>query len=360
MSPPVTFVVTRGETSLDLYSEKLGKRLPVPKLRIETDAVSIDAWRAPWGTRLRTTVGDARLLRALRARDGVLHLPSHHFGRYGTCLARPYAITVHDLMRYRDLSRGTPFIDRLDAWDGFHVRLDAAGIRKAAAIVAVSETTKLDLVRRLGVPESRVAVVYEGVDHDVFRPVAARPLAGRYVLYVGSEQPRKDLRTLVRALARVKEDARFSDLKLVKIGGPGGDGRSFRAATVIAAREAGIEDDCIFTGRVAEDELPAYYSGAECFVLPSLYEGFGLPPLEAMACGCPVVVSDGGALPEIGGEAAAVFRAGDEQALTAVLTGVLGDEARRADLRERGLARAAQFSWERAAQETLAVYERLV
>jgi glycosyltransferase involved in cell wall biosynthesis len=118
--------------------------------------------------------------------------------------------------------------------------------------------------------------------------------------------------------------------------------------------------DVVFTEGVADEELPAYYSAATCFVLPSLAEGFGLPPLEAMACGCPTIVSAAGALPEVAADAALVVQAGDADSLRAALERVLDDAGLRADLRERGLARAAHYSWDRTAAETVQAYEELL
>lgn len=116
----------------------------------------------------------------------------------------------------------------------------------------------------------------------------------------------------------------------------------------------------LFPGAVPDADLPAWYAGAACLVLPSRYEGFGFTPLEAMACGCPAIVSTAGSLPEVTGGAALTAPPDDAGALCAALRAVLDDEGLRRDLRDRGLARAAAFSWERAARETAAVYERIM
>ena len=360
--PGVTFVVTTGTGSLDYYSQKLAEKLPVAKLRIDVAGRSGDLFRVPVLSlaAARALRRDLALVRLLRRVDGLVHLPHHHLARHGRWLPQPYVVTVHDLMRLLDLRGGTPLISAPSARDRLYLRLDAAGIRRAAAIIAPSQATKRDLIRHLGVPEKRISVVYEGVDHDVFRPVERRVFTDPYVLFVGSEHPRKNLATLFRAFARVKADGFFPELKLVKVGAPGSGEAPFREQSVRAAREAGVEEDVIFVGRAVGDELAAYYSGAECLVLPSLYEGFGLPPVEAMACGCPVVVSNVTSLPEIAGDAALLVDPTDDAALARAIVALLDDAALRAGLRARGLARAAEFSWERAATETLAVYERLL
>ena len=361
LGSPVTFVVTHGSSSLDLYSEKLAEHLPVPQIHTDAYARVAELFNAPLVSRtaLRGARQGVALVRLLRRAGGALHLPNHHFGRYGRFLAVPYVITAHDVIRLLDRDAGSPFIDLPNVHDRAYLRLDAAGIRRAMAIVAVSEATKRDLVRYLGVPEQRITVVYEGVDHSLFRPVERRVFAAPYVLYVGSEQPRKNLRTLLAAFARLKRERRFRDLKLVKLGSPGERGTAFRERTLRAIAELRLQDDVILVGRTTPEDLVAYYSGAECFVLPSLYEGFGLPPLEAMACGCPVVVSDRGALGETAGPGARVVDPTDERVLAGAVAEILTDARAREELRKRGFAHASRFSWERAADETLRMYERI-
>ena len=353
------FVATTGPGSMDGYSQRLVRHLDVET--IETDIYHRSAELFDIGflnrASLRGFALDLRFVRLLRSQQGLVHLPNHHLARYGNFLSTPYVVTVHDLIRYFDLSRLGHFIRTPSTRDRLCFRLDYAGISRAAALISVSETTKRDLVAHLGIPEERIFVVYEGVDHDLFRPVEARPIEAPYVLFVGSEQPRKNLPTLFRAFAALRADPRFRNLKLVKVGNPGNGRPSFRERTLAAVAELGLEDEVIFTGRVPHDDLPAYYSGAGCLVLPSFYEGFGLPPLEAMACGCPVIVSTRGALPEIAGGAALTVEPQDVEALATAMKGVFTDPALRAELRARGLERASHFSWEKAARETVAVYE---
>ena len=357
----VTFVVTTGTGSLDYYAQELGEELPVPKLRIDACERSGDQFRVPVVSRAAAKAlrRDVAVVRLLRGAGGPVHLPHHHLARYCVWLSSPYVVTVHDLMRLLDLRAETPLISTPMLRDRL-LRLDAAGIRRAAAVVAPSHSTRLDLVRHLGIPEDRITVVYEGVDHTVFRPVERRVLDDPYVLFVGSEHPRKNLATLLRAFACVKEDGRLRNLKLVKVGSSGSGEASLRERTLRAARDAGVEDDVVFVGRAEGDELAACYSGAECLVLPSLYEGFGLPPVEAMACGCPVIVSNVTSLPELVGDAALLVDPTDDRALAGALRAVLDDATLREDLRARGFARAAEFTWERVARETLAVYERVL
>ncbi|MBD0349330.1 MAG: glycosyltransferase family 4 protein [Thermoleophilia bacterium] len=356
-----TLVVTSGAGSMDLYAQRLAAHLDVPTITTDVHEHLSRAFGAPLFSRrsLRCVRADVRFVRALRAIDGPVHLPNHHLARYARAARGPYVVTVHDLIRYFDWRGNLPLIHRPGPHERLGLRLDYRGIRRADHVIAVSQTTKRDLVRHLGVPEERITVVYEGVDHELFRPVVTRPLDEPYVLFVGSEQPRKNLPRLLRAFAAVKRDRRLADLKLVKVGRASGGERGFRRRTLAAVRELALERDVVFTGLVPDEDLPAWYSAAECLALPSFYEGFGFPPLEAMACGCPVVVSSAGALPEIAGDAALVVDPHDPAALADALRQVLLDPELRRELARRGRQRAAHFSWQRAAEQTIAVYERL-
>ena len=356
-----TLVVTSGFGSMDLYAQRLAAQLDVPTVTTDVHEEVSRTFGTPFVSRqsCRSLRADAAFVRVLRAIEGLVHLPNHHLARYAPAARGPYVVTVHDLIRYFDW-RGDPvLIHRPGVRDRLGLRLDYVGIKRADHLISVSETTKRDIVRHLGLPDERITVVYEGVDHDLFRPIVARPLQEPYVLFVGSEQPRKNLPGLLRAFAEVKRDRRLADLKLVKVGRSSGGEQGFRRRTLSAVRELGLERDVVFTGFLAEEELPAWYSAAECLALPSFYEGFGFPVVEAMACGCPVIISSAGALPEIAGDASLVVDPHDTPALAAALRHPLLEPELRRELAERGRLRAARFSWERAAEETLAVYARL-
>jgi glycosyltransferase involved in cell wall biosynthesis len=301
---------------------------------------------------------------ALNRIVGPLHLSNHHLGRYGVFLRSLFIVTVHDLMRYLDLTTNVegdePLIHRPNLRDRAYLKFDYLGIRRAVHLIATSRHTKTSLVKHLGVPEEKTSVVYNGIDHDLYRPVCGpSPVHYPYVLYVGTEQPRKYLRTLLRAFSWLKQDRRFGRLKLVKIGKAGGPEADFRGRTLEEVERLGLGRDVVFTGYVPRERMPHYYSRAECLALPSLYEGFGLTPLEAMSCGCPVVSSNAGAIPEVVGDAALTVDPLDEAALASALGNVLTDEARRKEMIARGQNRASLFSWEKAARVTLQVYERV-
>jgi len=232
-------------------------------------------------------------------------------------------------------------------------------LRHADAIICVSQHTKNDAVRFFREIEPKIHVIPEGVNRN-FRPVrdaaalaevrARYDLPERFILFVGTIEPRKNLERLWEAYKVLRSEGRTE--KLVVVGRKGW----LYQPTLARLAELGLEGEVLFPGYVANGDLPAFYALATCFAFPSLYEGFGLPPLEAMACGCPVVSSNSSSLPEVCGDAAILVPPTDVSALTSALRRLLDDAALRDDLRSRGLRQAARFTWDDAAQRTLEVY----
>jgi len=216
-------------------------------------------------------------------------------------------------------------------------------------IVSPSEFVRAKLMRRFGLSAERVTTIPGGVDLSVFRPDAPRPssLPSKYVLFVGTLQPRKNLVGLLSAWARVKDVVPEAWLL---IAGEGGD-----MFPPLALPEM---DRVKFLGAVAETDLPGLYAGAMLLVIPSLDEGFGLPVLEAMACGTPVAASTAGALPEVTGAAGLTFDPGDIPAMAEVLRCLLTDVTLRNTLREKGLERVCHFSWQTSAARLWEVFEK--
>ncbi len=271
----------------------------------------------------------------------------------------PGVVTVHDLSFVRTPQKLPP-LKR-----AYHTALSRASVARAARVIAVSRQTAADLETFWGVPAARISVVHNGVASR-FAPqppavVAAlrerNNLPARYVLYLGTLEPRKNLERLLRGYARWVEEGSddTADVALVLAGAKGWYyDEIFR--TVMAL---GLAERVIFPGFVAAAELPAWYAGATAFVYPSLFEGFGLPVLEAMACGVPVICSRVPSLLEVAGDAAIAVAADDETGFGAALRLVVAQPRLRAELRARGLAQAARFSWRRCAEQTLAVYDSL-
>jgi glycosyltransferase involved in cell wall biosynthesis len=235
----------------------------------------------------------------------------------------------------------------------------ALAIRRAERVITISESAKGDLVRLFRASPDEIAVSYLAADKR-FRPAPEEEvdrvrqkhgLPKRYMLYLGINKPHKNLVFLLRMFSELK-----TEVTLVLAGKE--DPRYPQARE--EAKRLDLGDSVVFLGEVADGDLPMLYNGAELFVFPSLYEGFGLPVLEAMACGAPVVCSNTSSLPEIVGDAAITLDPLDREVWVTALTEVLAKEDLRAELRAKGLKQAARFSWEKAAKETLAVYSSLV
>ena len=237
-------------------------------------------------------------------------------------------------------------------------------LRATRVILAISEATKADLVRVFQVDPQQVLVTPLAADAS-FAPCSRMQIAAvrvkyalpeRYVLYLGINKPHKNLARLVQTWRVVNRKSQIPHLKLVIAGQ--WDERYPEARRL--AEELGLKDQVVFAGPVSEADLPALYSGAMLFVFPSLYEGFGLPVLEAMACGTPVVCSNTSSLPEVAGNAALLVEPQDVTALADALSRAANDGELRQAMRQKGMTQAARFSWERTAQETLTAYRHLM
>jgi glycosyltransferase involved in cell wall biosynthesis len=230
--------------------------------------------------------------------------------------------------------------------------------RRAARIIAVSENTRADVMRLYGVPGERVQVVPHGVDARFFpRPASevaefkrAHSLPDHFILFVGTLEPRKNLVKLIEAFSNLQ--SRISNLKLILAGGKGW----YYDQIFAAVERLDMQDEVIWAGYVPTDDLPLWYNSADVFAFPSRYEGFGMPLLEAMACGTPVVTSNASSLPEVAGDAALLVPPDDVGALADALARTLTDADLRQALHAKGLARAATFTWEETARRTAAVY----
>lgn len=266
-------------------------------------------------------------------------------------------VTVHDLSFLRVPECSYP------ALQTYLRKVVPPSVRRANMVLADSKCTKSDVIELLGVDPARVTVIYAGVGKE-FRRVedeshlaAVRTrygLPARFVLGLGTLQPRKNFERLIEAYAQVK--GRMGDeLKLVIAGELGWMYESIFEKT----KELHLQGEVCFLGYVADEDLPALYTMAELFVFPSLYEGFGLPPLEAMACGTPVITSNVSSLPEVVGDAALMVNPLDIEALAAAMQQILSDAALRRQMIARGLLQARRFTWEQAARQLLNVYQQV-
>lgn len=244
----------------------------------------------------------------------------------------------------------------------YYGQVDPAS-RRAAHIIAVSQSTKRDITRLLGVPEHKVTVIYEAANpsaHRMDKTVAQEYVREKYgidrdfILFVSTIEPRKNLPTLLAAYSKLRDQYKC-DAPLIIAGSKGWLTEDVDQAVL----KYKLTNLVCFLGSVPSQELDYLYNAARVFALPSFYEGFGLPPLEAMASGTPVVVSNVSSLPEVVGDAGLLLDPNDVEGWTVALHRVLTDPVLRNELSAKGLKRAAKFSWERAARETLDVYKKV-
>jgi glycosyltransferase involved in cell wall biosynthesis len=235
--------------------------------------------------------------------------------------------------------------------------------RRASLIIAPSEWTKREIIERLRASPEKIRVIYEAA-REGMKPLPPHlcqssldkcRIRRPYLLYVGTIEPRKNLLTLIRAYDELLRTTTLRP-QLVLCGGRGW----LYDEVYRLVEDLKLQDQVRFTGYVEDADLPALYSAAEAFIYPSFYEGFGLPPLEAMACGAPVITSDVSSLPEVVGKAGLTHAPNDARALTEAMAKLLGDETAREHFKREGLKQAAKFSWDRAARETQAVYDEVL
>jgi glycosyltransferase involved in cell wall biosynthesis len=289
-------------------------------------------------------------------------------------MPKPYLVTIHDMSTLLFASQ-LGYGNRLRH---FYLR---RGLIRADRVIAVSMATCRDVEAVLGIPASRMRVVYNAPDPTFHAPNVSAPVHGNgqeldypaeiqrvleryriqypFLLYVGRTNPHKNIPRLVEAFAvlrgEIQDHPFYRDLRLLIIG----DEISRHPALRHAVIQSRVEDSVRFLGFVPIDTLRAFYQAASAFVFPSLYEGFGLPPLEAMACGTPVVCSNVSSLPEVVGEAAEIVNPENVFDIARGMREVLLDRPRRNGLVERGFEQARRFSWERTAQQVLDAYEEI-
>ena len=292
--------------------------------------------------------------RARKAKVDLLHQP---------CFSAPLfypgkvIVTCHDLISIF-FPENLPLASRL-----FYSKWEPFSYRKAAKIIAISEHTKRDLIAFLKIPENDIRVIHLAASRD-FQPIKTQKTLKRvqkkyrtgpeYILDVGTLEPRKNLAFLVRAYALAVREGIKANLVIT-----GKRGWYFEGLFKLVD-ELSLGDKVIFTGYVAEKDLPALYSGAQAFVFPSLYEGFGLPPLEAMACGTPVISSNTSSMPEVIGKAGILISPKDERVWAKNIVKILQDRGLAQTLSKMGLRQAKKFSWDASARKTIEVYQEVL
>lgn len=271
-----------------------------------------------------------------------------------------YVVTIHDLA-FKFFPK---FFPKRDLWK-LNFFTDSA-IKRADKIIAISEATKKDILKIYPkVDVKKIFVVQHGFDVEHFSFARSKTQIlevkkkfkisidsnSKYLLYVGALQPRKDLKTLIKAFESIKENKEFENLQLVLAG----EAAWMAKEILLAAKNSKYKKDIVLTGKVSFEQLAVLYQGAEIFVFPSLYEGFGIPILESFASGTPVVTADNSSLIEVAGGAAMHFASGNAAQLENALLKIMKSSKIKEELREKGLLRAKQFSWERSAEKTLQI-----
>jgi glycosyltransferase involved in cell wall biosynthesis len=293
----------------------------------------------------------------------LVHIPHPFWIPRG--LPCPYVLTVHDLLDHMYGAR-----DRSNVRRNLQLQLTRRALRKAARLLAVSQFTKSEIARKFGVPGERIEVVYNAIDERFLRGHASQAdrdlIAGRYqvnypfLLYAGAIRPHKNVVRIIEAFSALKteleKEGQLPDLKLIIIGDDLSGHPGLRRTVV----RSGVQNDVRFLGFVPIEVLRIFYDVAKIFVFPSLYEGFGLPPLEAMAHGTPVVTSNSSSLPEVAGNAALLVNPENVFEIQRALQRALLDPALRARMKQRGYEQAQRFSWTSSVQRILAIYREVV
>ena len=290
----------------------------------------------------------------------VAHIP--HLFSIPRNLPCRYVMTVHDVLEHLYRAR-----DRSGLRRSLHFQLTRRVLKGAARILAVSKYTKSEIEKLFGIPGHRIEVVYNAIDERFLRGHATdtdrQVLAERYLvtypflLYAGRISPHKNLVRIIEAFSALKaeleKEGRFPDLKLIIIGDELSKHPDLRRTVI----RGGVQNDVRFMGFVPIEMLRVFYDAAKIFVFPSLYEGFGLPPLEAMAHGTPVVTSNTSSLPEVVGNAAVLVNPENVFEIMRALLRVLLDQTVREKFKQRGYEQAKKFSWDASARQILGVYE---
>lgn len=336
---PLEFIVFLRKENFDLYQPKS------PRFR----KVLADFTWYSWAEQLFFPP----LLR--RERIDLMHFPHFNVPILTPC---PFIVTIHDLILFRHPTKRATTLNAVTyrlKYAAYHLAIRHAA-RRARRIIAVSEYTKRDIVNSLGVPEDKITVTYEASDpirSNVENiDLAAKKITKPYFLYVGNAYPHKNLERLLEVFKTVRNEGFQNQLVLV------GKMDYFYERLRSEAERLGLTEnnDVLFYGYASDAELAELYRGAKAYVFPSLLEGFGLPPLEAMRYGTPVAASDSSCLPEVLGDAAIYFSPEDPRSMADAMKRIATDDALRSTLAERGIARAERYTWKACAEQTYHVY----
>jgi len=338
---------TRGTYGIPRYSYEIQKRMPQVSFRNITYPEMTEPYFDAFFKLTFLPLGG--LARSRRGR--IKHIASQGYAFTTPFLRKgPVVLTCHDIIPWTFYKR------RSITW-----KANVRSIQQIEHIIAISEYTKHELMAHLGIPEERIRVILNGYDSRIFYPIPDPVRPGylnpddRILIYTGSEEPRKNLGVLLQALKDLVKE--MPKVKLVKVGSPGI--AISRKGLLNNVRRLGLEKNVIFTGTILDDELRMLYNIADAFVFPSLCEGFGLTPLEAMACGCPVIASNRTSIPEVVGDAGILLDPEDQEVWRDAMLRVLDDSTLRENMKQKSLKRASIFSWEDCAKKTYELYSEI-
>jgi glycosyltransferase involved in cell wall biosynthesis len=347
--------------SLDLYCDEDPFRTPgIREFRNLIDVLEVATmWTGGFPEPLTFSMRAARVLAERRGDFDVVHdNQSLGYGLLGLGRAGlPLVTTVHHPItvdRRHEIAAAPSLVRKLSLWRWYgFTRMQARVARRLETLITVSESSASDIVADFGVRRDRVHVIPVGVDTDVFAPPIAPRIPGRIVAVSSSDSPMKGARVLLEAVAKLRTER---DVELVVVGRPRADGPVARAVD-----ELGIADAVRFVTGLPDPALADLFGSAEVAVVPSLYEGFSIPAVEAMACATPLVASRGGALPEVVGDCGVLVEPGNPEDLAAALGDLLDDDVRRRRLGAAGRQRVEErFTWRAMAVRTAAVYAEAI
>lgn len=292
------------------------------------------------------------------------HIIDHGYSHLAYALrGRKMVVTCNDLVTFR-LADGSIPCAELSSSSVKKFRWIVAGMQYAKSIIAISNSTKQDLIKFLAVPEEKIKVIYDGVDNlfqptnkadarYIFRDFKNIPVQSKLILHLSGVSPRKNIEGVIRTLAILVHGYGIQT-HLLRVGGP------LTKPYWILADSLGVTPYIHESGHIDDEQLVLAYNTADLLLFPSWWEGFGLPPLEAMACGTPVILSNRASLPEVAGDAGVLIAPDDYEGMASAARRIFEDDAYRKMLVARGFSQAKRFTWEKVAEETFEVYQRIV
>jgi glycosyltransferase involved in cell wall biosynthesis len=340
-------------TGISKYQNEIHNRLNIKVNNIVYEPMNIKLGDFNIGTIIKLYLIYPLIVAKKIKKDNIKHITSQDLAYLLNFLKiKKTIITCHDLIPW--------------AYEKNHSLIwknNIKGLKKADEIITVSQFSKSEIVKYVKYPEKKIHVIPNGVDHNSYyknrnKNVLKKlniELNNKIILYVGTEQHRMNFSVLVKSFAKLKKI--LPNIKLLKIGNPHSNIERRKILNLIS--DLNLQKDVIFTGYVLEEELPKWYNAADLLVYPCAYAGFGLPPLEAMACGTPVITSNTSSLPEVVGDAGIMVNPNNIEELTKKMYEVLTNDGLSKDMSNMGLKRAKLFNWDKSAQKTLKIYKEI-